>query len=262
MLSANSGIAEKCLPILAKILPISLEEMSSVSLMNRIDTKYVSTVDKLLKVLDEAGIYGYKVLEIEGQRLLGYESAYYDTEDLLMFTAHRNSKLFRKKVRVRTYKSGSGTYLEIKRKNNHGRTKKKRISIPSEYMLNLHDAPGAEEFLQKYTEWTLKDLIPETTTDFDRITIVNPEMTERVTIDLNLHFYNFRSGKSADLGPLVIYEVKQGGQKRSAFKDIMLKHRIFPFKISKYCIAVSLTDPSARIGRFKKKIRHIRKLTS
>ncbi len=262
MLSANSITSENCLPILAKMKPISLREMGSVSLMNRIDTKYVSTVDNLVKVLEDADRYGYRVLEIEGQRLLGYESAYYDTEELAMFTAHRNSKLFRKKVRVRTYKSGGGTYLEIKRKNNHRRTKKKRISIPQDYMLNLSEAPGAEEFVQKYTEWTLKDLRPETTTDFDRITIVNPEMSERVTIDLNLQFSNFRSGKSANLGQLVIFEVKQDGQKRSALKEMLLKQRIFPFRISKYCIAVSLTDPSARIGRFKKKIRYIEKLTS
>lgn len=262
MLSVSSKVTQSDLPVLSAMQPISLEEMAAVSLMNRTDTKYVTTASKLAQLLDNANVLGYRALEIDEQRLLGYESVYYDTDDLEMFTSHRNRKLFRKKIRVRTYKSSGLTFLEVKRKNNHGRTKKKRIVIPKEETLTLSNAPGAEEFITKLTEWKASSLTPETTTDFDRITIVNNELTERITIDLNLCFSNFRSGNSADLGGLVIVEVKQDGLKRSVFKDILLKHRVFPFRLSKYCIAVSITDPSARIGRFKEKIRHIEKLLS
>ena len=262
MLSAISRVTESDLPVLAGMQPISLEEMAAVSLMNRTDTKYVTTADKLLLLLADASNSRYRVLEIGGQRLMGYESVYYDTDKLEMFTAHRNRKLFRKKVRVRTYKSSGQTFLEVKRKNNHGRTKKKRICIPQENTLAFAKSPGAEDFISRLTEWNPSSLAPETTTDFDRITIVNQELTERITIDLNLRFHNFRSEKSADLGSLVILEVKQDGLKRSAFKDILLARRVFPFRLSKYCIAVSLTDPAARIGRFKEKIRHIEKLIS
>ena len=262
MLSAISRVIECDLPVLADMPPVSLEEMSAVSLMNRTDTKFVTTADKLALLLADAEHEGYRVLEIEGMRLLGYESVYYDTDNLEMFTAHRNRKLFRKKVRVRTYKSSGLTFLEIKRKNNHGRTKKKRITIPQDNILEFTKAPGAEDFICRHTQWKPEILTPETTTDFDRITIVNQELTERITIDLNLRFYNFRSQKTADLAKLAIIEVKQDGLKRSVFKDILLKYRIFPFRLSKYCIAVSLTDPSARIGRFKEKIRHIEKLIS
>jgi hypothetical protein len=44
-------------------------------------------------------------------------------------------------------------------------------------------------------------------------------------------------------------------------RQILLRHRVFPYRISKYCVAVTLTDPQARPGRFIEKVRHIEKLT-
>lgn len=248
-------------PALQRMQPISLDEMSAVSLMNRVDTKFVTTADVLSRILDDAKSAGYRVCQIEGVRLMPYLSVYYDTGDLTMYTAHRNGKLVRQKVRVRTYAVTGQTFLEIKRKNNHRRTKKKRMAIPADCMTDFSRAEGAEEFLSRKTMWTSGDLTPETTTDFDRITLVDPELSERLTIDLNLSFSNFRSGKSSHLGPLVIIELKQDGNRYSIFRDILLRHRVFPYRISKYCIAVTLTDPSARYGRFKKKVRHIEKIT-
>ncbi|MDE5889850.1 MAG: VTC domain-containing protein, partial [Bacteroidales bacterium] len=104
------------------------------------------------------------------------------------------------------------------------------------------------------------ELLPETTTDFSRMTLVNRDMTERLTIDTNLHFRNFRSGICAEAGNLVIIELKQDGKTYSQMKEILLRHRIFPYRLSKYCVAVSLTDPSARPGRFREKIQHIEKI--
>ena len=42
-------------------------------------------------------------------------------------------------------------------------------------------------------------------------------------------------------------------------RAILLDRRVKPVRISKYCIAVTLTDPSARSGRFKVKVRTIEK---
>ena len=240
---------------------VSLEEMSSVSLMNRIDTKFVTTVPRLMHVLDDSLEAGYRVSEICGQRLLRYTSVYYDTPDLKMFTAHRNGKKTRQKVRVRTYLVDNESFLEIKRKNNRGRTKKKRITVPSDAVMDFGRIPAASEFLERKSWWKAEDLTPETTTDFSRFTLVNKAMTERLTIDINLGFRNFRSGMEASLGDFVIIELKQDGRVDSQMRQILLKHRIFPYRISKYCMAVTLTDPSARPGRFIEKVRHIEKMT-
>lgn len=240
---------------------VSLEEMSSVSLMNRIDTKFVTTVERLKCVLEDALEAGYRVCEICGQRLMAYASVYYDTPDLKMYTAHRNGKKTRQKVRVRTYLVDDETFLEIKRKNNRGRTKKKRISIPTSSKMNFGEVTEAADFLEKKSWWKASDLTPETTTDFCRFTLVNKAMTERLTIDINLGFRNFRSGIEASLGDFVIIELKQDGRVESQMRQILLRHRVFPYRISKYCMAVTLTDPQARPGRFIEKVRHIEKIT-
>ncbi len=240
---------------------ISLEEMGSVSLMNRTDTKYVTTVQKLMDILEEAQKAGYRVSEISGARLLDYTSVYYDTPDLKMFTAHRNGKKTRQKVRVRTYLIDKQTFLEIKRKNNRGRTKKKRTRIPYEAALDFGKCAEAAEFLERKSWWKADELSPEVSTTFSRFTLINGGMTERLTVDLNLRFRNFRSGREADLGDIVIIELKQDGRKDSEMRRILLDNRVFPYRISKYCTAVTLTDPAARPGRYKEKLRYIEKLT-
>ena len=43
-------------------------------------------------------------------------------------------------------------------------------------------------------------------------------------------------------------------------KGILLDLRVKPLRVSKYCIAVTLTDPVAKTGRFKVKVRAIEKI--
>ncbi len=241
--------------------PISLEGMGSVSLQNRIDTKFITTIPELMIVLEQAYKAGYMISEISGNRLLDYVSVYYDTDDLKMFTAHRNGKRTRQKIRVRTYLVDKQTFLEIKRKNNRGRTKKKRIGIPNESAIGFGACAEAVEFLEKHSWWKAEQLTPEVSTEFSRFTLVNREMTERLTIDFNLKFRNFRSGKTSCLEDFVIIELKQSGRQKSEMREILLANRIFPYRISKYCTAVAITDHAARVGRYKEKIRFIEKLT-
>ncbi len=240
---------------------ISLAEMGSVSLMNRTDTKFVTTIPKLMIVLEQAQKAGYRVAEISGKRLLCYTSIYYDTQDLKMFTAHRNGKKVRQKVRVRTYMIDNQTFLEIKRKNNKGRTKKKRIGIPHDCAMDFGAYTEAVDFLKRKSWWNADELSPEVSTVFSRFTLVNSGMTERLTIDFNLNFMNFRNGGKACLDDLVIIELKQDGKKDSEIRSILLDNRVFPYRISKYCMAVTITDPAARPGRYKEKVRFVEKLT-
>jgi hypothetical protein len=88
---------------------------------------------------------------------------------------------------------------------------------------------------------------------------VNPAKTERLTIDTHLCFHNYRTDKDATLYDAVIIELKQDGRADSQMKRILLDHRVKPMRISKYCIAVTLTDPNARSGRFRPKVHKIEK---
>lgn len=246
--------------ILAQMRPITLEEMDHIRLMNRIDTKYVTDEKTLGRLLSDALAQGYRALEAEGLRLSPYNSMYFDTPSLRMYTDHQNRKLVRQKVRTRVYVSSGLTFLEVKRKNNHGRTKKKRTVIPPDAFDDFRTVPEACTFLSEKSDYTAQMLAPRLTTAFDRITLVNPARTERLTIDLHLHFHNVASGLDAGLGPAVIVELKQDGRADSQMKRILLEHRIKPIRVSKYCMGTVLTDPTAKKNRFKLKIKKVEKI--
>lgn len=243
---------------LEKMSPVTLEEMDGIKLMNRIDSKYLTSEAVLSGVLVDAAAAGYRVLTIGGSRICGYNSVYYDTPLLRMFYDHRDKHLVRQKVRTREYETGEA-FLEIKRKNNKGRTKKKRTSIPAPELMDFGADDAACTYLARHSWFTAGDISPVLSTKFRRITLVNPDMTERLTIDTCVNFENFRTAHSASLEDTVIIELKQDGRAASRMKGILLDHRVKPVRVSKYCVALTLTDPSARPGRFKMKVRAIEK---
>ncbi|MBR5700637.1 MAG: polyphosphate polymerase domain-containing protein [Bacteroidales bacterium] len=248
--------------LLADFLPITLTEMDAVTLMNRIDTKYVTTVPVLEELLRQAAQRGYRVLETESTRLCPYDSIYFDTPGLRMFTDHRNRKLVRQKVRTRVYLTSGATFLEVKRKNNHGRTRKKRTPIPGEAFRDFREFPDAASYLAVKSDFTAAQISPALETRFDRITLVNAAKTERLTIDTALHFRNQRNGAEADIPGGVIIELKQDGRVVSEMKEILRALRVKELRVSKYCIGTALTDPTCRPGRFKLKLRRIQKVIS
>ena len=159
------------------------------------------------------------------------------------------------------------SFCEVKHKTNKGRTKKKRMELKSENgerktalrLAELHDQIQAAGFELPYPVEILNASLE---TIFDRITLVNFEKTERLTIDCNLVFQNYVSGNSASMDPLVVMELKQDGRARSLFKEVLFDLRIKPYKISKYCIGTCMTRPEVKQNRFKKKLRRIDKLKS
>jgi len=250
---------EEILGIVNSMKPITLDEMSGVKLMNRIDTKYLVTEGQLRDIL--LGIRdSYFAQEVEGKRLSPYSTVYYDTPDLKMYLIHHDRHLVRDKVRVRTYVDSKLTFCEVKHKSNKGRTKKKRI--PVEPIPNIIDNPEVVAFLAEKQPYDVASLSPHLVTIFDRITLVNYDKTERLTIDCNLRFENLRNGAKASVAPLAVLELKQDGRAKSLFKDVLFDLRIHPFKVSKYCIGTCLTRPDTKQNRFKKKLRRIEKLKS
>ena len=238
---------------------ITLQEMESVKLLNRIDTKYLTNEETLLRLLGAARAAGYRALVAEGVKISPYNSVYYDTAGMKTFLDHHNRRLTRQKVRTRVYVNSGETFLEIKRKNNHGRTKKKRCPIPLSELMDFSRDEAACAYLAKHSAFTVEELTPVLSTAFRRITLVNPARTERLTVDMDLSFENFRSGRSASLSDAVIIELKQDGHAASQMKGILLDCRVKPLRVSKYCIAVTLTQPGIKSNRFKAKIRAIEK---
>lgn len=247
------------LPAMQSMAPITLAEMDAIRLMNRIDTKYLTSEAVLADILADAARRGYRAFESEGARVSSYDTMYYDTPELNMFLDHHGRRLVRQKVRVRVYAGTGQAFLELKRKNNHGRTKKKRVEIPASLFRAFQEDPSALAFLSGKSSYPAEALTPSLETVFRRITLVNAAKTERLTIDTCLCFINARNGRQVSLRDAVIIELKQDGHARSEMKDILLDHRVKPVRVSKYCIGVTLTDPDVKSGRFKPKVRAIEK---
>lgn len=240
---------------LQRFAPISLEEMSAVKLMNRIDAKYVIPVRKLVPLLeDAAGLYYAQC--IEGERSARYHTVYLDTADHRMYYAHAVGRQVRQKIRVRTYEDTHDTFLEVKNKNNHGRTKKKRIAVPGVEQLGLE----AADFLTAKSWYRLPQLQPHVENHFERITLVNKAKTERLTIDLGIQFHNYENQQNANLNHLVIIELKRDGLTPSPMLELFRKHRILPGGFSKYCIGCCLTNPQLKHNNFKEKLMRIERL--
>lgn len=244
----------------AEFPPISLEEMDSIRLMNRVDTKYLTDAGTLREVLSDALAAGYRIFENGGRRLLTYDSIYFDTPSLWMFSEHRRGKAVRFKVRKRLYTDSGECFLEVKRKNNHSRTKKKRTPLPPEDFDSGRIEGEAKEWITPLYPFPTGSLSPSIETRFTRITLVDKALTERVTIDFEVGFRNLRNSREAGLGEAVIIELKQDSRLRSTLQDILLRRRVKPLRVSKYCIGVVSTDPAVHPGRFKEKMRAIGKV--
>ncbi|MBN1950106.1 MAG: polyphosphate polymerase domain-containing protein, partial [Bacteroidales bacterium] len=235
--------------------PISLKEMDAVKLMNRIDTKYVLSLDLLPHILDKIHPY-YRVLEIERERVFPYNSLYYDTDNNSMYLAHHNGRVNRYKIRFRRYVSSDLCFLEIKYKIKGTRTLKHRTVIDT---IETSLSDKSKDYIQKFTPFGIDSLIPKIHTDFSRITLVSKELTERVTIDLDLKFR--QNGNSKDVGNVVIIELKRGGTERNSNLIHSLDHYgVYPKGFSKYCIGRALLENDIKKNNFKERILTINKI--
>ncbi len=242
--------------VLSRFSPILLEEMGKVKLMNRIDTKYIARVDRLIPLLEEMTT-GYYAQEINGKRIARYHTLYMDTPDADMYLAHHNGRKVRQKIRIRDYEESNLSFFEIKNKNNKGRTKKRRIKLEN---TDFHRNEQVLELMDKYAEYKIDGLIPQLENFFNRITLVNKDKTERLTIDQGLRFHNLSTNAWSDLSKIIIIELKQDGNCRSHAKEILSSLRIHPNRISKYCIGSVLTNPELKNNRFKRKLTLINKI--
>lgn len=245
---------------LAQLEPISLDEMGSIKLMNRTDTKFVTNKRKLVSLLELAQ-GKYYAQQIGDSRIANYRTVYWDTPEHRFFLEHHNKRAPRQKIRVRTYLDSDLTFLEVKTKNNHGRTKKKRITVPDH---DRHDivAAGGSDFTRGLTGLTFEDIDPTVQNRFQRITLVNKGKTERLTIDFNVQFHNYETEHDAGTGELVIIELKRDGNVYSPVLEILRKLRIKPSGFSKYCIGSVLTNHRLKSNLFKPKLIRVRKLVN
>jgi hypothetical protein len=240
--------------VLKRFEAISLDEMESVRLLNRIDTKFLFHSSKLLSILERMS-ENYFLLEVEGKRKCRYETKYFDTPEHLMYHQHHNGKLNRFKVRTRKYIESEQSFFEIKFKNSRGRTIKTRV------LINDIDAPIEEQasnLLTQITPFTIDMLKPALRVNYTRMTFVNKNLTERVTIDVDLGFRHDEKGQSYP--SLAIAELKQSRSRQSFFRSILHEVHVAESSISKYCLGIISLNDNVKKNNFKPKLSLINKI--
>ena len=234
---------------------ISLEEMDEVRLMNRIDRKFCFHKNDLQDILDSVRD-DYYMLQVNGEELISYSTVYFDTVNNEMYNAHHNGKLNRYKIRKRQYDNTGDGFLEVKFKTNKGRTIKNRI--PTGF-LNDCFADCEQNFINSFTPYSPDELTVSLRNNFKRITLVNKNFKERITIDIGITFQT--AEKVFSLDELVVAEVKSDRKsEQSAFLKSLLDHRHKASGFSKYAIGRSIGDNGLKRNAFKEKIRRLEKI--
>ncbi len=228
--------------------------MDSVKLLNRLDIKYIFHRDQLRDILERASA-DYRVLSIADARFSRYETHYFDTTGYEMYTQHHNGKLNRYKVRFRDYVDSGISFFEIKYKTNKGRTIKERVKNKHQYHL-IEGKSGL--LLTDKTRYSAEMLHEAIQVNYNRITLVSKNLTERLTIDFGL---NFRAnGKEHAYPDLVIAEVKQDRASHSPFIALMKEKFIHKRSLSKYCLGIATLNTQVKVNNFKPKILFINNL--
>ena len=238
--------------ILSLFQPVSLNDINEVKLMNRIDRKYWFHISKLNELLEKTAPF-YDILEINGQRLMEYKSAYFDTADNFMYLKHHNRKLSRYKVRRRTYLTTNDNFFEIKLKTNKRRTVKNRIQ--TEFTSNVLKKPEGL-FLQEKSPFAEQELTNSLNNQFFRITLIHKDKMDRCTIDIQIKFWN-NKGKIS-FNDLAVFELKRGRSlKSSPMVSILRQIKIRQRGLSKYCTGRAFLDPELKRNAFKPRLRYI-----
>jgi hypothetical protein len=241
---------------LSRFRATSLEEISCVRLMNRIEVKYLfqsARLPELVNLLAES----YDVLEIEGRRTLPYSTTYFDTDDHLFYYQHVRGKLNRYKIRYRKYEATDESFLEIKKRTNSGRTIKWRVE---NVFGNKAFDSSATDFISEYSPVCSSSLKEALFNKFSRITFASCSLNERITIDYNISFAAPEGGSGISLPYIAIAELKKGAASDSSpFKNMIKQLQIYPSGFSKYCIGSALLNDSLKKNAVKPKILLINK---
>ena len=240
---------------LSEFNSISLKDLDKVQLLNRKDTKFVFSQNKLLQLLDRLKPF-YWILEIEGKRTFIYDNTYFDTDEFFFYTQHHNECRKRFKVRHRKYCETNDQYFEIKIKDNKNRTIKKRLKINNG---NGHFGEEEKRLISETIGLSPQHLNPKLNMQFSRITLADKSFSERLTIDTNLSVLNGTGSKMFD--QLVISEIKQKKYNpKSNFIRILRNLKLPEMRFSKYCMGMLHVNRGIKYNRFKPKLLQINKI--
>jgi hypothetical protein len=227
--------------------PVSLPDLGDASLLDRIDSKFLLSLEIVPGLLQEVSD-GYRVLEVEGIRLSRNRSLYFDTPEYDLYRAHHAGRIPRYKVRIRRYGSSGTTFLEVKRRSHGGRTRKARVILEEDGARSM-ERLASENLLGVTAALPVRSLSPAIEVEYHRITLVGKELTERVSIDLLLGCR--APGDTRSFPGAAIVEVKQPERRDSPMTGALRRRGLRRRALSKYCLSLASLKPELKRNRFK-----------
>jgi hypothetical protein len=212
---------------------------AGAALLTRVDRKYVvpvATFERLVHALDGS----WTALEIDGRRLFGYSSVYFDTDDFVTYRSHLQGRRRRYKVRIRRYVDSDDCMLEVKRKGLRGVTVKERRAHPIWQQTELGEDGAAfvDGCLRAHGDPGLSaPMHPVVVTGNRRTTLACLSGHSRLTIDTDLSC-GWGGTHAALLPGMVVLESKVEGH-GSQVDRLLRAFGVRPVPISKYCVGVA-----------------------
>lgn len=234
--------------------PIGLNKLNAVSLLQRVDSKFMLASNALPDILAELLEEQY-ILEIDNNRNFEYLTHYYDTEDYKFYMHHHNGYINRLKVRTRSYVDSDLNFFEIKHKERGTRTNKIRKEIDT-----LPDFLSEEDYdMIENKRYNDEKLVLKMSNAFNRITLCNKSFTERITIDTGIRFFNDK--RIIKLPYLAIIEVKQGKTDNFSHTiQTLKKFQVRPASFSKYAIGIAMLEKDIKKNKFKPTLLKLKKI--
>ena len=226
------------------------------ALQERVDRKYLLGADALEPLL--AHLRPSYSLIRAGQHIWArYESIYFDTPGRELYHAHRCGRRPRYKIRIRHHVDRRLTFLEIKSKNNSGRTIKRRLALAYR---QSHLGSREREFIEGHTPLDGARLMPSLSVSFLRVTLVGTGVNERLTFDRDVTFVG--GAQEQRLSRVVIGEVKQAEYANyhgavAALRGLHVREATF----SKYCVGTTMVAPVAS-NIFKPTLKAVERLSA
>lgn len=232
---------------------LSLAEVTAkADLQTRTDRKYLVPAEDFQRLIMALGA-GLAVLEIDGKRMFGYESAYFDTPHLRGYHDHAHGRRRRFKVRTRTYLDSAQCALEVKTEGGRGETVKERADYDMADRYRLTERGRDLAATQIGSTATAAQLQLALTTGYQRTTIVDLVGQSRMTCDVDL---TFSGPDKTGSGPQdkVLVESKTAGTASRVDRLLWrLGHR--PLGLSKYCAGLAVLHPHLPANRWNRVLR-------
>ena len=239
-------LTETLASVCSTVKRTGLADMESVHLMRRFDAKYV-VPEAWLPELVESLAGNAHLLEVAGEVDSRYENLYYELPGDPFLTDHLRGRARRMKVRERRYVSNDRTFLEAKRRFPGGKTEKVRVERAPNF-----SAPFTaieREFIREHVSDDV-ELEPRLLGTFQRLTLVDFDRKERLTLDRGLTCGLVGQDAKPLLEGLAIIEVKQPRPDRYGPAQRWLRSRDKrqgvvgrKTRVSKYTMARLTCDP-------------------